>query len=357
MPTLSVVPSLSPSMTAAHAGADSRPHIALAIGDPAGIGPEIIAGLLNDPTLGARARVTLISNRAALEAGAAAAGVPVPQPSEWLSIADWEGDAGQYAPSVASAQNGAFILAALQYGTKLVTSGEADALCFGPLNKGAMRMGGMVEEDEMRWFAKQLDFAGVCGEFNVLDTLWTARVTSHVPLRDVSSLLTPERVAGAIHMLREALIAAGVAEPRVGVCGFNPHNGDNGNYGSEEGDIITPGIDLAARTGAPASGPYPADTIFLRARAGQLDGIVTMYHDQGQIATKLLGFDIGVTVQGGLPIPVTTPAHGTAYDIVGKGVAQTTAMAHAFDLSLKMGASFRRSRVAHATPAAFQHQP
>jgi len=344
MSTITALSSLPPSTTAASSGADPRPHIALAIGDPAGIGPEIIAALLNDPTLGTRARVTLISNRAALEAGAAAAGVPVPQPSEWLSIADWEGNDGHYAPSVASAENGAFILAALQYGTKLVTNGQADALCFGPLNKGAMRMGGMVEEDEMRWFAKQLDYAGVCGEFNVLDTLWTARVTSHVPLREVSSLLTPERVAGAIRMLREALIASGVAEPRVGVCGFNPHNGDNGNYGSEEGDIITPGIDLAAQSGAPASGPYPADTIFLRARAGELDGIVTMYHDQGQIATKLLGFDIGVTVQGGLPIPVTTPAHGTAYDIVGKGIAKTTAMAHAFDLGLKMGTSFRRAR-------------
>jgi 4-hydroxythreonine-4-phosphate dehydrogenase len=334
----------SAPVSGAPSSADNRPHIALAIGDPAGIGPEIIAGMLNDPTLGMRARVTLISNRAALEAGAAAAGVPVPKASEWLSIADWEGNDGHYAPGVASAENGAFILAALRYGTRLVTSAQADALCFGPLNKGAMRMGGMSEEDEMRWFAKELGYSGVCGEFNVLDTLWTARVTSHVPLKEVSSLLTPERVAGAICMLREALIAAGVAEPRVGVCGLNPHNGDNGNYGSEEGDIITPGMELAAKAGAPASGPYPADTIFLRARAGDLDGIVTMYHDQGQIATKLLGFDIGVTVQGGLPIPVTTPAHGTAYDIVGKGIAKTTAMAHAFDLSLKMGTSFRRAR-------------
>ena len=320
-----------------------RPHIALAIGDPAGIGPEIIAGLLSDPSLGKRAQITLISNRAALEAGAAAAGRPVPQASDWLEIIDWPGSEGHYTPSEASPHNGAFILDALRLGTRLVTEGTADALCFAPLNKGAMRMGGMVEEDEMRWFAQVLDYQGTCGEFNVLDKLWTARVTSHVPLKEVSSLLTPERVAGAIQMLTEALVASGVEAPRIGVCGFNPHNGDNGNYGTEEGDIITPGIEQAKAAGYPSTGPYPADTIFLRARAGDLDGIVTMYHDQGQIATKLLGFDIGVTVQGGLPIPVTTPAHGTAYDIVGKGIAGITAMGHAFDLAVRMGSSRRKA--------------
>jgi 4-hydroxy-L-threonine phosphate dehydrogenase PdxA len=196
----------------------------------------------------------------------------------------------------------------------------------------------------MRWFAKELDYTGTCGEFNVLDRLWTARVTSHVPLSAVSRLLTPRKVAAAIAMLTRALQDAGVKAPRIGVCGLNPHNGDNGNYGNEEGEIITPGMKLALADGYASEGPFSADTIFLRARAGQLDGIVTMYHDQGQIATKLLGFDIGVTVQGGLPIPVTTPAHGTAYDIVGKGIAQTTAMRNAFNLACRMGLGSRKTR-------------
>jgi 4-hydroxythreonine-4-phosphate dehydrogenase len=226
----------------------------------------------------------------------------------------------------------------------MVQDGEADALCFAPLNKGAMRLGGMHQEDEMRWFAQELSHTGTCGEFNVLGNLWTGRVTSHVALREVAGLLTPAGVAGAIGMLTIALRAAGVDAPRIGVCGLNPHNGDNGNYGSEEADIIEPGIRMAAAEGFDAEGPYPADTIFLRARKGALDGIVTMYHDQGQIATKLLGFDIGVTVQGGLPIPVTTPAHGTAYDIVGQGVAQSTAMASALDLACRMGVSHRARR-------------
>jgi 4-hydroxy-L-threonine phosphate dehydrogenase PdxA len=325
--------------------AQRLPHIALAIGDPAGIGPEIIVSLLADPSIRDIARVTLIGNEPALEAAAKAMGIAVPTASDWLSIVDWRGSRGSFQPGVASAENGAFILDALRVGTRLVTEGDADALCFGPLNKGAMRLGGMHEEDEMRWFAKELDYTGTCGEFNVLDRLWTARVTSHVPLSAVSGLLTPAKVAGAIAMLTRALQDAGVESPRIGVCGLNPHNGDNGNYGNEEGEVITPGMKLALADGFASEGPFPADTIFLRARAGQLDGIVTMYHDQGQIATKLLGFDIGVTVQGGLPIPVTTPAHGTAYDIVGKGIAQTTAMRNAFNLACRMGLGSRNTCV------------
>ncbi|WP_366942085.1 4-hydroxythreonine-4-phosphate dehydrogenase PdxA [Cupriavidus basilensis] len=322
------------------------PRIALFIGDPAGIGPEIVARLLADPQLPARASVALIASHAALAAGAHAAGVALPQPSNWLEIIDWPGTGATFSPGQAARENGAFMLEGLSLGARMVSDGRADALCFGPLNKGAMRLGGMHEEDEMRWFAKLLDYEGRCGEFNVLDKLWTARVTSHVPLKEVSSLLTPAGIDGAIRMLTDALKAAGNPAPRIGVCGLNPHNGDNGNYGSEEGDIIAPGIEQARTAGYPAEGPYPADTIFVRARNGHLDGIVTMYHDQGQIATKLLGFEVGVTVEGGLPIPVTTPAHGTAYDIVGLGNANGAAMSNAFDLACRMGASHRAGRLA-----------
>lgn len=323
------------------------PRIALTLGDPAGIGPEIVARVLADPASADQAEIYLIASQDALEAGARAAGVAVPQARRNLHIVDWPGrHAGPFAPAQVTAENGRFMLDGLRWGTRMVQAGEADALCFAPLNKGAMRLAGMHQEDEMRWFAQQLGHTGACGEFNVLGNLWTARVTSHVALKDVAGLLSPEGVAGAIGMLTRALQAAGMAAPRIGVCGLNPHNGDNGNYGSEEGEIIEPGIRLAASQGHPALGPFPADTIFLRARKGAFDGIVIMYHDQGQIATKLLGFDIGVTVQGGLPIPVTTPAHGTAYDIVGQGVAQATAMASALELACRMGASHRAQQQA-----------
>lgn len=326
-----------------------KPTIALFTGDPAGIGPELVAKLLADPDTTARADIILIGNRATFAEGAAAAGTPAPAAS--IRIHLWAGlDAPAFARGVVSEKNGRFMLDALTEGTRLVTSGAADALCFAPLNKGALRAGGMHHEDEMRWFAELLGHTGVCGELNVLESLWTSRVTSHVPLREVSDLLSAEKVADAIRMITEALRAAGKTSPRVAVCGLNPHNGDNGNYGDEEGRIIEPGVKLAASRGYAADGPFSADTAFVRAirKDGQgYDGVVTMFHDQGQIAMKLMGFERGVTVQGGLPIPITTPAHGTAYDIAGRGVANPQAMKNAFDIACRMGQS-RRGATARA---------
>jgi 4-hydroxythreonine-4-phosphate dehydrogenase len=259
---------------------------------------------------------------------------------------DWAGaDAPAFPRAQATADNGRYMLQGLEVGAKLAQSGAADALCFAPLNKGALRAGGMHQEDELRWFAELLQFSGICGELNVLEKLWTARVTSHVPLKEVSELLAPHKVADAIGMIHGALQASGKASPRIAVCGLNPHNGDNGNYGDEEGRIIEPGVRLAAERGFHADGPFPADTAFVRAirSEGGYDGVVTMYHDQGQIAMKLMGFERGVTVHGGLPIPITTPAHGTAYDIAGAGKANPGAMFNAFDLACRMGLSRRQT--------------
>ena len=312
-----------------------KPTIALFTGDPAGIGPELVGKLLADPATLLKADVLLIGQRGQVQG---------PQGVRWH---DWDGmDAAPFERGQARADNGRFMLQGLEAGARLAASGAADALCFAPLNKGALRAGGMHQEDELRWFAELLGFDGICGELNVLEKLWTARVTSHVALREVSGLLTPEKVADAIGMIHRALSAAGKASPRIAVCGLNPHNGDHGNYGDEEGRLIEPGVKLAAQRGFAADGPFPADTAFVRAiRAeGGYDGVVTMYHDQGQIAMKLMGFERGVTVHGGLPIHITTPAHGTAYDIAGLGRANPGAMVNAFDLACRMGASRRQAR-------------
>ena len=305
-----------------------KPTIALFTGDPAGIGPELVDKLLADPGTLAKADVILIGQRGQ---------VRVPDGVRWH---DWAGaDAPAFPRAQATADNGRYMLQGLEVGARLAQSGAADALCFAPLNKGALRAGGMHQEDELRWFSELLAFDGICGELNVLENLWTARVTSHVALKEVSELLAPHKVADAIGMIHGALQASGKAHPRIAVCGLNPHNGDNGNYGDEEGRIIEPGVRLASERGITADGPFPADTTFVRAiRAeGGYDGVVTMYHDQGQIAMKLLGFERGVTVHGGLPIPITTPAHGTAYDIAGAGKANPGAMVNAFDLACRMG--------------------
>ena len=202
-------------------------------------------------------------------------------------------------------------------------------------------------------FAEFLKFKGVCGELNVLQDLWTSRVTSHVALKEVSSLISSQKVFESIEMIAKALKASGKANPRLAVCGLNPHNGDNGNYGDEEINIIAPGVEMAHKAGIPADGPFPADTAFVRAirKEGGYDGVVTMYHDQGQIAMKLMGFEKGVTVHGGLPIPVTTPAHGTAYDIAGQNLANPQAMFNAFDLACRMGLHHMQfeKQLSHAT--------
>ena len=328
-----------------------KPNIALVIGDPAGVGPELIAKLLSDGEVAKLANIFIIGNHASMADAERATRTSLdlatinqtevgtrdfakPVCIEWTGI-----NAPEFARGKAESANGKFMLDMLTLGAQLTRDGKTDALCFAPLNKGALRAGGMHQADELRWFEDLLGCHTYTGELNVLDTLWTSRVTSHVALKDVSALLTKEGVADAAQLITASLKASGKTDPRVGVCGLNPHNGDNGNYGSEEIDIIEPGVALARSRGIVVDGPFPADTIFVRAKNGQYDGIVTMYHDQGQIAMKLMGFERGVTVQGGLPIPVTTPAHGTAYDIAGRGVANVGAMKNAFDLACRMGMS------------------
>jgi len=311
------------------------PTIALFTGDPAGIGTELVQKLLSQTSTLQHAKIILISQCGTVQ---------TPPSVQWHT---WSGlDAKAFPVGLANANNGQYMLNGLQEGAQLVRDGKADALCFAPLNKSALRLGGMHQEDELRWFAQLLKFDGICGELNVLQDLWTSRVTSHVPLKEVSELLTPAKVVESIQMISKALQASGKKNPRIAVCGLNPHNGDNGNYGDEEITIIAPGVEKAKASGFPADGPYPADTAFVRAirKEGGYDGVVTMYHDQGQIAMKLMGFEKGVTVHGGLPIPITTPAHGTAYDIAGKNAANPQAMMNAFDIACRMGVHHRSSK-------------
>jgi 4-hydroxythreonine-4-phosphate dehydrogenase len=155
-------------------------------------------------------------------------------------------------------------------------------------------------------------------------------------------------ICDALALTDAAMRDAGYATPRIGVAALNPHAGDNGNFGREEIDIIGPAVSDAKARGIACEGPYPSDTVFVRAMRGQFDAVLTMYHDQGQIAMKLIGFDEGVTLLGGMPFPVTTPAHGTAYDIAGRGVANPGASRAAVLLAARMG----RARMSAARSSA-----
>ena len=336
----------------------AQPVVAVTLGDPAGIGPELVARLLARPDLMRLANVVLVGDPWLWEEGQAIAGVQVPTLAV-SGFAEVRGRANTAIPAFlathtvkpeqvvkaqAGAAGGASVLAVLDRCMDATLAGHIDAITFAPLNKHAMKMGGLKHEDELHHFAQHLGVTGYFCEFNTLNGLWTSRISSHVPLKDVPLYLDQQRIIDAATLIYKSLQLSGNATPRVAVAGFNPHNGDGGTCGREEIDIIAPAVARLAAMGMPVQGPFPADTIFLKARDGELDAIVTMYHDQGQIAIKLMGFSQGVTVQGGLPIPITTPAHGTAFDIVGLGKANVDATANAFKIACRMGQARLQTR-------------
>jgi 4-hydroxythreonine-4-phosphate dehydrogenase len=330
----------------------SKPRVGVVLGDPGGIGAELIAGLAARPETRERAHVTVIGDPWLLRRGAAEAGIVLDLPllsgagevgrREGLAMLPMDSlDESSVRLGEATASGGRSALDALDSAITLARNGQVDAVMFGPLNKQALHLAGFGFEDELRWLASRLDYNGYVTELNVVDTLWTSRVTSHVPHKDVAQLIDIDGIVQSVELIDAELRRAGVAGPRIGVAGLNPHAGDGGNFGREEIDIIGPAVEQARARGLCVSGPYPADTIFVRAQSKEFDGIVTMYHDQGQIAMKLMGFGRAVTVQGGLPVPVTTPGHGTAYEIAGRGIAKTGSTEQAFVIACRMGANRR----------------
>lgn len=331
-----------------------KPCLAVVLGEPGGIGPELVAKLLANPANLEKATILLIADRNEVEEGMRIAGQkfeyrvldgePAFRADDRVVLEDFKGTAKTpYERAKSTANGGLYSLETLQRAVDLTMRGITEGVLFAPLNKSAMHQAGLQQEDESQWFAAMLGVTGPHGELNVLDRLWTSRVTSHVALKDVSGLITRERVIAGIELAYSTLVNSGIISPRIAVCGLNPHNGENGSFGREEIDVIAPAVEEANRRGLPATGPFPADTIFLRAK--DFDAIVTMYHDQGQIAMKLMGFSRGVTVHGGLPIPIATPAHGTAFDIYGQGKANLGATQAAFDIVVAQSTS-RRKRAA-----------
>lgn len=336
-----------------------KPKIGLLLGDPTGIGPEIVAKLLATTDVQGHAALVVIGDRRIFAMGQRTAGVSLSAQivrhledvrfdSGTLQFLDFPGPSPEeFTVGQVDPKAGKSVLEVLAFALDLARDGKLDAIVFAPLNKQAMHLGGSPFPDELHYLADRLQWKGYISMINVLENLWTSRVTSHVGLRQVSDLITPKAVHDAIVLIHDALRLSGVAKPRVAVAAFNPHGGEGGLFGDEEIRAITPGIQQACSEGIQAAGPFPPDTIFLRAKAGAHDAIVAMYHDQSQIAMKLMGFERGVTVEGGLPIPVTTPAHGTAFDIVGQGKASSQGLYEAFRVACRMGISLAHRRGQH----------
>ena len=330
------------------ASGTERPTIALAMGDPSGISPELTAKVLADKDVRAAANFIVFGDRRILADGETIAGLKVDlpvwspsKPSEIATAGDLFVDLGHLDPigvttGEATATGGRFALANFRAALRFAANGGAGAVTFTPFNKFAMRQALPSYDDEIAIVTETIGAKVHGREFNVLPNLWNARITSHVPLSGVAPLITKEAVVNGLTLTDRCMRAAGFAKPRIAVAGLNPHAGDGGNFGCEEIDIIAPAIAEAQAKGIICEGPFPSDTVFLRAKRGDFDAVQTMYHDQGQIAMKLMGFEEGVTLIGGYPFPVCTPAHGTAYDIARKGIAHPGATRQAMLIAAAM---------------------
>ncbi|HBO39009.1 MAG TPA: 4-hydroxythreonine-4-phosphate dehydrogenase [Pasteurellaceae bacterium] len=335
-----------------------KPTIALVLGDPAGVGPELVAKLLAQHEQRRKANILIIADKAELHKGMDIAqttfeydeilsdSLPTHSFAEGIPalITHKCSHAAPFEYGKVTEQSGVYILETLKKAVDLAQAGYVHSICFAPLNKQAMHKGGLKYRDELHWFADQTNYHDFVCELNVVDNIWAGRVTSHIPFKDIVPNLSVNNVVDCIRLLYKALTQAGVKNPKIAVQALNPHGGEGGVFGDEEMTIITPGIEKAREYGIDVYGPFPGDTTMREVERLKIDGVVSMYHDQFSTALKLLGFERGVTVQGGIPIPIVTANHGTAFDLHGKNAAIPTAFEAAFNIAVRMGTGVLESK-------------
>lgn len=316
------------------------PTLALFAGDPTGIGPEIVAKVISAPESLPPAIIHCIGHRASIEAAAQAAGIAIDfstissREVRPVEIFPWYGfEMAPFDPHSSAARRG-FMMAGLRIALDLAREKRIDAVCFAPIDRAALRAAGMPEEDELQWIARIFDHQQGCHEIHVLDNIWTVLV-GRASSGEVKAL-SAEDVADAIAVLADTLRRAGKLGGRIGVCAPQPQP-DGSPDPHVQADVLAAAVRLAVARGfTHAVGPLPADVIFARARAGGFDGVITTHPEQEPIAQTLMGYERGVTVLGGLPSAVTTTAHGTARDIVGRGIANPWALRNAMTLALRI---------------------
>jgi 4-hydroxythreonine-4-phosphate dehydrogenase len=319
--------------------------IGITMGDPCGIGPEIIARVFAD---GLPGQAVVIGDAKVMERAVRALAIPL-QVQPIASIDEAVSDA-----TLIPVLNVSDLPADLPIGQVDARAGRASydyvvraidealagnigAIVTAPINKEAMKKGGLNYPGHTEILAERSGtdkFAMMLAN----DELRVILVTIHVSLRDAIDLVTQDSVLRTIELAHKAGKAYGIASPRVAVAGLNPHAGENGMFGREDLDIIVPAIRRAQELGMNASGPWPGDTVFMRARKGEFDIVVAQYHDQGLIPVKYLGIDNGVNVTIGLPFIRTSVDHGTAFDIAGQGTADHSSLRYAFDQALLLNA-------------------
>ena len=322
--------------------------VAFTMGDPAGIGPEIITKLWAEGNLPPTLVIgdEAIMRRAVGIVGAAVLVRGIDRVVE-AQFAPGMIDvvrASDLPPDLAfgrvDARAGAAAYAYVERGVRAALAGEIGAIVTAPLNKEAMKAAGIPYPGHTEILAA-LSSTQHVAMMLANEELRVLLVTIHVALADVSKLITAEAELRAIRLARQACLCFGIDRPRVAVAGLNPHAGENGLFGHEEADAILPAVEKARAEGIDASGPWPGDTIFMRARRGEFDIVVAQYHDQGLIPVKYLGVEQGVNVTVGLPFIRTSVDHGTAFDIAGTGKADPSSLKSALRMAIAMMAGTR----------------
>ncbi len=338
-----------------HRSHSMPPLILVTCGDPAGIGPEVVAAAWTTPSLHERARLRVVGDPATMAAAMAAVEV-VPAadqrpsgPETLLLIQPHDMASGPIAKGVITAAGGRAALAAVETAFSLVRAGQANAVVTGPLHKEALRAAGRNEPGHTELLARACGLPDEAASMMLwlppLDPtspsggLGVVHATLHESLRAAVQHLSTERIVAAGRRLAVLLEAVLQRRPRLAIAALNPHGGEGGLFGDEERRIIAPAVAQLAAEANDVVGPLPADTLFLRASQGAFDGVVAMYHDQGHIPVKLLGMHRAVNITLGLPIVRTSVAHGTAFDIVGTGTADPSSMRAAIDMAIRLVAA------------------
>jgi 4-hydroxythreonine-4-phosphate dehydrogenase len=328
--------------------ASSDPILAITLGDPAGIGAEIILKALARPEIHAGLRLLVIGDARILRRAAHSLGMadlpiePLREPQDGRYHADrltlldlHNADPQECSYGQLSAQAGRAAVEYVFTACDLATAGKVAAVVTAPLNKAAMNMAGFAYAGHTELLAERTG-AGKVSMLLIGPNLRVVHVSTHVALEEAIRRVTRQRVEEVIVIAEQSCRALGIAQPRIAVAGLNPHAGEGGLFGNQEQREIQPAVAAARERGLIVSDPQPPDTVFLRAVRGEFDIVVAMYHDQGHIPMKLLAFDVGVNVSIGLPIIRTSVDHGTAFDIAGKGVAREESLVAAIQVAAQM---------------------
>ena len=311
----------------------SLPVVAITVGDPAGIGPEIVLQAIVRPEVVARCRPLVVGPRAILDLVAQRLALAPARDVEDISVSPDEITPGQASPAA-----GRCAVLAVKRAVALVQSGAAGAIATAPLNKAAMFSAGFHYPGHTELLA---ELAGVQDYTMMLAAgkLRVVHTSTHVSLSEAIRRVTRQRVLTVIRIAHETLLRMGLPRPRIAVAGLNPHAGEGGLFGREEIDHIAPAIADARAAGYDATGPWPGDTLFFRCARGEFDVVVAQYHDQGHIAVKQAGFETGVNITAGLPFFRVSVDHGTAFDIAWQGKASASSMVEAILLAADLAAA------------------